>query len=331
MTQAVFMMDQHILSDVYSDEAIQQITSMIEVYNTVITKDNINDHLPLLQDVSIIFSGWGAPVFSAEVLDYLPQLTAIFYAAGSVKQIMSRDLLKGIILSTANTINARPVAEFTLSQILFSLKNGFRLQQSLRKTKQFSNGIMLDIKGIYNQTIGIIGFSTIGKMVCEHLQNFDVDLIVYDPYLEPEALSFYNAKQVDLDTLFQTADVISLHAPLLPSTVKMIKREHFKQMKEHATFINTARGAIIDEAALIDVMRKRPDLTSLLDVTDPEPPETTSALYSLPNVLLTPHIAGSVGQEKFRLGQAMVDEFMRYQANEPLLYRLDIDTFDRQA
>ncbi|GEM03073.1 glycerate dehydrogenase [Halolactibacillus miurensis] len=331
MTQAVFMMDQHILSDVYSDEAIQQITSMIEVYDTVITKDNINDHLPLLQDVSIIFSGWGAPVFSAEVLDYLPQLTAIFYAAGSVKQIMSRDLLKGITVSTANTINARPVAEFTLSQILFSLKNGFRLQQSLRETKQFSNGIMLDIKGIYNQTIGIIGFSTIGKMVCEHLQNFDVDLIVYDPYLAPEMLSAYSATPVDLDTLFQTADVISLHAPLLPSTVKMIKREHFKQMKEHATFINTARGAIIDEAALIDVMGKRPDLTSLLDVTDPEPPETTSALYTLPNVLLTPHIAGSVGQEKFRLGQAMVDEFMRYQANEPLLYRLDIDTFDRQA
>lgn len=168
-------------------------------------------------------------------------------------------------------------------------------------------------------------------MVCEYLQSFDVDLIVYDPYLAPEVLSPLNATQVDLDTLFQTADVISLHAPLLPSTVKMIKRKHFEQMKPQATFINTARGAIIDEAGLIDVMRKRPDLTSLLDVTDPEPPKATSPLYTLPNVLLTPHIAGSVGQEKYQLGQAMVDEFARYQANDPLLYQLNIDMFDRQA
>ena|SRR5690554_2004974 len=104
--------------------------------------------------------------------------------------------------------------------------------------------------------------------------------------------------------------------------VKMIKREHFEQMKPQATFINTARGAIIDESGLIDVMRKRSDLTSLLDVTDPEPPKATSPLYTLPNVLLTPHIAGSVGQEKYQLGQAMVDEFTRFQTNEPLRYQI---------
>lgn len=143
MTQAVFMMDRHILADVYSDTAIQQITSMIEVYDTVITKDNIEEHLPLLQDVSIIFSGWGAPVFSAEVLNHLPQLRAIFYAAGSVKQLISRDLLKTVTVTTANTINAKPVAAFTLSQILFSLKNGFRLQQSLRRQNIFQMGLRL--------------------------------------------------------------------------------------------------------------------------------------------------------------------------------------------
>jgi phosphoglycerate dehydrogenase-like enzyme len=87
-------------------------------------------------------------------------------------------------------------------------------------------------------------------------------------------------------------------------------------------FLNTARGEVVDESGMIEVLRRRPDLQAVLDVTAPEPPAPDSPLYVLPNVVLTPHIAGSVEAECLRMGQAMVDEFVRYQAGQPLRWEI---------
>src|SRR5690606_37362913 len=102
----------------------------------------------------------------------------------------------------------------------------------------------------------------------------------------------------------------------------MIRKEHFASMKSNASFINTARGAIIDEAGLVEVLSERPDLHGVLDVTSPEPPEPGSPLYSLSNVTLTPHIAGSANHECRRMGRYMIDELNRFLKNEPLQWRL---------
>jgi phosphoglycerate dehydrogenase-like enzyme len=100
-------------------------------------------------------------------------------------------------------------------------------------------------------------------------------------------------------------------APLLPETVGMIRGAHLASMKEGATFINTARGALVHEAELVMVLRQRPDLQAVLDVTDPEPPPADLPLYSLANVMLTPHIAGALDGECRRLGRVMVEELGR--------------------
>ena len=102
----------------------------------------------------------------------------------------------------------------------------------------------------------------------------------------------------------------------------MIVGRHFSSMKRNATFINTARGCIVREAEMVEVLRCRQDLTAVLDVCDPEPCALDSSLLTLPNVVLTPHISGSHGPECQRLGRYMVDEFRRYLAGEPLRWQI---------
>ena len=126
-----------------------------------------------------------------------------------------------------------------------------------------------------------------------------------------------------LKDVFSLSNVVSLHPPLLPGTRGMIGGELLAMMKPGASLINTSRGGVIKEKEMIQVLQQRKDLTAVLDVTDPEPPEAGSPLYNMENVMLTPHIAGSTGKECLRMGQWMVEELHRYLAGEPLRYSLE--------
>jgi phosphoglycerate dehydrogenase-like enzyme len=136
---------------------------------------------------------------------------------------------------------------------------------------------------------------------------------------------------VSLEELFSTADVISLHTPWLPETEGMVTGHHFSIMKEGASFINTARGAIVNENEMVKILSNRPDLFAILDVTHPEPPSHDSPLFELPNVLLTPHIAGSMGEECKRMGDIMVNELNHFLHGEPLDYEIKEEESNRLA
>ncbi|HYD85769.1 MAG TPA: NAD(P)-dependent oxidoreductase, partial [Opitutus sp.] len=127
-----------------------------------------------------------------------------------------------------------------------------------------------------------------------------------------------NVQLVSLEEIFATADVVSCHMPLTDATQRSLGRPHFAAMKPGATFINTARGLLVRENELIDVLKTRPDLHAVLDVMESEPPPPESPLFSLPNVVMTPHIAGSIGTECRRMGTMILDEVQRYLAHEPL-------------
>jgi phosphoglycerate dehydrogenase-like enzyme len=116
--------------------------------------------------------------------------------------------------------------------------------------------------------------------------------------------------------------VVSLHTPWLPETEGLIRGSHLASMKRGAAFVNTSRGAVVREAEMVSVLKDRPDITAVLDVTHPEPPEPDSLLYDLPNVVLTPHIAGSQGDECRRMGRLIVGELRRYVAGEPLEHEI---------
>jgi phosphoglycerate dehydrogenase-like enzyme len=125
--------------------------------------------------------------------------------------------------------------------------------------------------------------------------------------------------------LFATADAVSVHTPHLPDTAGLIQGRHLESMRTGALFLNTARGEVVNEPEMVQVLRRRSDLTAVLDVTAPEPPAPGSPLYTLANVVLTPHIAGSVGRECLRMGQAMVEEYECFRAGRPLRWEITAD------
>ena len=207
-----------------------------------------------------------------------------------------------------------------LSQILWGLKLGHKFMRQTRQ-KIWGHG-QAPVFGGYDSTVGIISLGMIGRYVCELLRPFDINVIAYDPFAEQAQADELGVELVPLDDVFSRAAVVSLHTPNLPSTQKMIQARHFELMRDNATFINTARGAVVDEAGLIEVFTRRPDLQAVLDVTYPEPPEEPSPLYTLDNVVLTPHIAGSMGPECHRMGRYMLDELKRHLAGQPLKWQV---------
>jgi phosphoglycerate dehydrogenase-like enzyme len=167
--------------------------------------------------------------------------------------------------------------------------------------------------------VGIVGASRIGRLVIEHLRRFDVDVLLADPSVDRPAADQLGVQLVDLPTLVASADVISLHAPLLPETRHLLDGPLLARIRDGAVLINTARGALVDPDALVaELLTGR--FRAVLDVTDPEPPPTTSPLWDLDNVVLTPHVAGSRGMELRRIGQEVVAEVERLVRGEPLRY-----------
>lgn len=275
----------------------------------------------------------GSIEYSEEIMAISPNLEAIFYAAGSMKSLLTDKVWEqGVTISTANSANAIPVAEFTLSQILFTLKDGWKFVRETKANRGKPAGVIVhETPGAYKKTVGIISLSQIGRKTIELLKPFDLDIIAFDPFVDEAEASELGIKLVGLDALFEQADVVSLHAPLLPETENMITGDHFRKMKHGASFINTARGAIVNEAEMLEVLKERTDLTAILDVVYPEPPASDSLIFKLDNIIYTPHIAGSTGNELARLGALMAEEAVRYIHNEPLLHEITKEGYDMMA
>ncbi len=331
MKKALFIMIDSLVHEVYDEETQKMIYENFEVIGDPLTKDNYLEQKELLAEVEVIFSGWGAPTFDQEFLEAAPNLEAIFYAAGTMKSLLSDEVWeKNITVATANTANAVPVAEYTLSQILFSLKNGWQITRNVRKDCEFHFN-QYQMLGAYKRIVGLISLSQVGRKTLELLKPFDLEVIAYDPFVDEEEAEKLGVRMVSLEELFETANIVSLHSPLLPETEGMITGELFATMKPDSTFINTARGAIVKEDELIEVFKERTDLTAILDVTHPEPPVPESPLYDMDNIVITSHIAGSAGSEVARMGKMVADEAVRYVRQEPLKYQISKEDYRTMA
>jgi phosphoglycerate dehydrogenase-like enzyme len=162
-------------------------------------------------------------------------------------------------------------------------------------------------------------------MLCRRLLTFDCRVIAYDPYIDADTAAELGVELVSLEEAFACADVVSLHTPLLDETVGLITGKLLASMKRGATLINTARGELVNEPEMIEVLKARPDLFAALDVTATEPPLADSMLYVLPNVALTPHIAGCTGADCRRLGRCMIEETRRFLNGENLRWQITRD------
>lgn len=276
--------------------------------------------LALLRQTEILVTGWGCPAIGRDILELAPNLRLIAHAAGTVKGFLSSDVLEtGVAVTHAAEANAVPVAEFTLAAILFANKQVFRFRDIYCADRNRARTFPLTSQplGNFDRTIGIIGASRIGRRVIAFLKPFDFRILLHDPYVGHEEAAALGVESVPLDELMRRSHVVSIHAPALPSTERMIDRRHLALMQDRATLINTARGIIVDQQDLIDELRTG-RIDAIIDVTYPEVPEESSALYDLPNVFLTPHIAGAIGNERERLGAFIVEEIERFVEGRPL-------------
>jgi len=319
--RGLIVLDDHACELIYGAKLVQEVARHVELVAPPLSKEKLADDLSLLKDVEVIFSGWGAPQLDEALLAAAPRLQALFYGAGSVRGIVTEaSWARGVVVTSAYAMNAIPVSEYTLATILFSLKQGWYYTIQTKLLGRMPERRKL--KGAYESTVGLISLGMIARLVRERLKPFDLRVLAYDPFLTDEQAAVLNVEKVSLDELFERSDVVSLHTPWLKETEGMITGEHIASMKEGATFINTARGKIVREAEMLDVLARRPDLTAVLDVTWPEPAAADSPVFTLPNVVLTPHIAGSLDEECRRMGQLMIDEFDRWNRGEPMKWAL---------
>ena len=301
--------------------AADAIGDLVDLVGPCQDADTVIVECPALADIELLFSGWGAPKIDEAFLAATPKLKVIFYGGGSIRGMISEAMWdRGVRICSAWRINAIPVAEYTLAQIILALKLTWHYARLLPRERSWEHS--LPIPGAFGATVGIISLGEIGRGVCERLKQLDVKVIAYDPFATAADAEALGVELVPLDDIFTRADVVSLHAPNLKATQGMITGAHLASMKAYATFINTARGAIVCEDDMIDTLRERPDLVAILDVTCPEPPADDSPLWEMANVVLAPHIAGSMGSECARMGWTMVAELKHYLAGEPFEHEI---------
>lgn len=318
---------------VYSGSIIKKLVDTVGLDPVVYSKSQIISTPNKFQKVEFIFSTWGMPAFTKEEVNaYLPALKCVFYAAGTVKFFARGFLEAGVKVFSAAAANAIPVAETAAAQIVLANK-GFFQTARIYKKEEYENSrcVLENCAGNYDTNIGIIGVGMIGKEVVRLLKNYHLNIFAYDPFLSEEKAIELGITKCDLETLFKTCFTASNHLADNAQTRGMLTGELFLSMPPYATFINTGRGAQVVESDLIDVLKKRPDLTAVLDVTDPEPVKSGNALYALDNCVLTPHIAGSQSKEVCRMAEYMLREYNKYIQGQPTLYEVTLEMLKTMA
>lgn len=326
--QCLIIAGRQCLPQVYTESVQRSLAKIGDFPGGPLAAEEVNVNLSRLADIEVLCTSWGAPTLDARLLAAAPRLRVVLHGAGSVRPLVSEAFWRrDLAISSAVMGNSIPVAEYAVGAILLANKRVFHHTRAIAARRSVADGEPLDplrfeCAGNYRSTVGLVSMGTIGRLVRERLRAFDFRVITYDPFLPADEAAKLEVERVTLPELFAQADVVSLHTPLIDATEGMIRRANFAAMKPHASFINTSRGAVVNEAEMVAVLRDRPDLQAILDVTWPEPPPPDSPLYDLPNVFLTPHIAGSVGRECERLGRVVVEELARYACGQPLRWQL---------
>lgn len=320
--KAAFLLDPAAQPLIYGPEQRAALAELADIDGPVIAKTEWPQHLDMLADVEVVFSGWGAPLMDGAFLRATPKLRAVFYGAGTVRPFVTEAFWeRGIVLTSAYAANAIPVAEYTLATVLLSLRHFWQRAAAARCGEGWGDHTR-DIPGSFHATVGLVSYGAIARKVAEHLKAFDMRVMVYCPFLTEAEASKHGVEKVSLADLFRRADIVSVHAPLLSETHGLVNGGLVASMKPGATLINTARGKILAQREVEQVLRGRPDLYAVLDVTEPEPPTANDPLFTLPNVTVTSHIAGSHGRDCHRLGHFVVEDFKNYLAGRPLLWAI---------
>ncbi|NOT95209.1 MAG: hydroxyacid dehydrogenase [Nitrospira sp.] len=325
------------LDSIYDERVLRRLSEYAILIRPPQRTTELFKQLDILASVEVLCTTWGAPLLDEALLTAAPNLRVVLHAGGTVRGLMS-DLAwaRGIKVASAYAANAIPVAEFAAATLILALKGVFphmRAAEGNTRQRTLATDYAARNKcfGNYRRTIGLVSYGAIARLVRGQLRAGEHKVLVYDPFVTQATAQAEEIESVTLEALFSRADAVSVHAPLLPATTGLIHGGHIAKLKPGAIFLNTARGAIVREHEMIDTLRVRPDIQAILDVTWPDPPEPDSPLFTLPNVFLTPHIAGAFGSELARLGETVADELARFAAGQSLRWAITPEQFARMA
>ncbi|EJT02025.1 hydroxyacid dehydrogenase [Rhizobium sp. CCGE 510] len=316
------------------DAAIAQLNALGAVRWPAGATIDTGDVGQLLQGATACLTGWGTPPFDPAARQRHPQLVLVAHSAGSIRTLIPARLFDdGLRVSHAASKIAASVAEFVVAEALLAMRGIHRLHHALR-----GGGEWLDVRAAVPQrllgarTVGIVGAGYVGRAVMRLLVPFGCRVLVVDPYLDDREAAALGVVRAGLDEMLEQSDVISLHAPVLPETRRMIGVRELALLRPGALFINTARAELVDEAALLAEIRSG-RIEAALDVFDNEPLAVDSPFRDpqLTNVTISPHAAGHTEEAHLAQGQAMVDEIGRLLRREPLHHEVSRAMLDRMA
>jgi phosphoglycerate dehydrogenase-like enzyme len=305
--------------DILSGRARATLESLGEVVWNQMDRDySPADLAGLLPGVEAVVTSWGSPAFTSELLAAADSLRIVGHAAGSVKRLMPKEGYdRGIVMLSAAAVIADSVAEYTLWAMLSMQRNLYRYEQRMKVERGWKTVDEEYAHELYYKKVGIVSASMVGRRVIKLLQPFNCDVMVYDPYLGGEEAKALGVRQVSLEELFSTSDIISVHAPVTPETRAMIGPQHFRAMRDGALFINSSRAWVLDSAAMLAELQTG-RIRAVLDVFDQEPLPPDDPLRDLGNVFLTPHISGHSVESRLRLVEAIAADMRQFFAGEPL-------------
>ncbi len=313
----------------------QTVCAEIDMVPEIINGENVASHKANLAGVEFIFCTWDMVPFSKEqIAEFFPNLRVVFYAAGSVQYFARPFMELGVRVVSAWRAMSVPVAEFTVAAITFANKASLSLVSAYKsKGYHAAKQLLTDVyPGTYDTTVGILGAGAIGSLVVRMLAPYRAKLMVYDPFLTKERM---NALGIDrtysLEEVFSSCQTISNHLANNEQTVGMLDYALFSKMGETAAFINTGRGAQVVEADLVRALTEQPLRSAYLDVTHPEPLESSHPFLSMPNVFVFPHIAGTAKNEVLMLSDCVIDQYRRYRDGLPFECEVTLDMLATMA
>ena len=318
---------------VFRPEDFAQLTEEFDV--TVNARDasmTTEEVAEVIGEYEALITGWGAcPALTAQVMENADKLQIIAHSAGTVKAFLTQEIVdkylkpRGIVTFSGADAIAYNVAECTIGMMIMTARGWLNQAWHIRETGGWrSPELCMEDQSLMGATVGVVSASMVGRRVLRLLEPWDCQILLYDPYVSAQEAEALGAEKVELDELFERSQIVTVHAPSIPETDKMIGAQQLELLRDGATLVNTSRGSVIDEQALVQQARR---LKICLDVTDPEPPEPDSPLRQSQNTILLPHVSGTGAYGCHKIGKATLQALRDHFAGRRVQGAVDYDRF----
>ncbi|MBO5270193.1 MAG: hydroxyacid dehydrogenase [Clostridia bacterium] len=266
-------------------------------------------------DSDVYVTGWGSPRLDKGILDRAPCLRLLVHLCGTVVPFVSDEMWdRGIRVISGNDFFAESVAEGTIGYMLTALRDIPKYSTRLKEEKLWKTSADIN-RGLLGKTVGIISYGAIARHLVRMLQPFRVKIKIYDiKPLPTEDVERYHLSFASLEEIFSTCDMITVHTPLNDKTHHLIDGRLLSMIPENSIFVNTSRGAVVDQTALGQQLATG-RFRAVLDVYEKEPLPPDSDLYLLDNVILMPHMAGPTVDLRKDITRALLTEAFDFLKN----------------